>query len=55
MQGMPYKIPVVEKDFVFAAISEELGGNFCPVCASDLSGVFSSVYDDCSADGGGFL
>ena len=25
---MPYKIPVVEKDFVFAAISEELGGIF---------------------------
>ena len=27
-QGMPYKIPVVEKDFVFAAVSEELGGSF---------------------------
>lgn len=27
-QGMPGKIPVVEKDFVFAAISEELGGIF---------------------------
>ena len=27
-QGMPYKIPVVEKDFVFAAISEEMGGIF---------------------------
>lgn len=27
-QGMPYKIPVVEKDFVYAAISEELGGIF---------------------------
>lgn len=27
-QGMPYKIPVVEKDFAFAAISEELGGVF---------------------------
>lgn len=25
-QGMPHKIPVVEKDFIFAAISEELGG-----------------------------
>lgn len=25
-QGMPEKIPVVEKDFIFAAISEELGG-----------------------------
>lgn len=30
-QGMPYKIPVVDKDFVFAAISEELGGIFA-VC-----------------------
>ncbi|MCI8578977.1 MAG: FtsW/RodA/SpoVE family cell cycle protein [Lachnospiraceae bacterium] len=27
-QGMPYRIPVVEKDFAFAAISEELGGVF---------------------------
>lgn len=27
-QGMPYKIPVVEKDFIFAAIAEEMGGIF---------------------------
>lgn len=27
-QGMPYKIPVVEKDFAFAAICEELGAVF---------------------------
>ena len=27
-QGMPDKIPVVEEDFVFAAISEEMGGIF---------------------------
>jgi len=27
-QGMPDKIPVVERDFVFSAISEELGGIF---------------------------
>ncbi|MBO5303869.1 MAG: FtsW/RodA/SpoVE family cell cycle protein [Lachnospiraceae bacterium] len=27
-QGMPEKIPVVEQDFVFSAISEELGGIF---------------------------
>lgn len=27
-QGMPYRIPVVEKDFIFAAISEEMGGIF---------------------------
>lgn len=25
-QGMPYKIPIVEKDFIFSAISEEMGG-----------------------------
>lgn len=37
-QGMPNKIPIVEEDFVFAAISEELGGIFAVclimVCAS---------------------
>lgn len=27
-QGMPEKIPVVEQDFIFSAISEELGGIF---------------------------
>lgn len=27
-QGMPGKIPVVEKDFIFSAVSEELGGIF---------------------------
>ncbi len=27
-RGMPYMIPVVEKDFIFAAICEELGGCF---------------------------
>ena len=27
-EGMPEKIPVVSKDFVFAAISEEMGGIF---------------------------
>ncbi len=27
-QGMPQSIPVVEKDFIFAAISEEMGGIF---------------------------
>lgn len=37
-QGMPNKIPIVEEDFVFAAVSEELGGFFAVclimVCAS---------------------
>lgn len=37
-QGMPNKIPVADEDFVFAAISEELGGVFAIcvilVCAS---------------------
>ncbi len=27
-QGMPERVPVVEKDFIFAAISEEMGGIF---------------------------
>ncbi len=27
-EGMPWKIPVVEKDFIFAAISEEMGALF---------------------------
>ena len=27
-QGMPWRIPVVEKDFIFSAISEEMGGIF---------------------------
>lgn len=37
-QGMPSSIPVVEKDFIFSAISEEMGGLFAVclilVCAS---------------------
>lgn len=37
-QGMPNKIPVVEEDFIFAAVSEEMGGIFAVclimVCAS---------------------
>lgn len=37
-QGMPNKIPIVEEDFIFAAVSEELGGIFAVclimVCAS---------------------
>ena len=39
-QGMPKKIPVVEQDFIFSAISEELGGIFAlcliMVCVSCL-------------------
>ena len=30
-RGMPNKIPVVEEDFVFSAISEEFGGIFAVV------------------------
>ncbi len=37
-QGMPYKIPEVKQDFIFSAVSEELGGIFAIclvlVCAS---------------------
>lgn len=39
-QGMPYKIPVVEKDFIFAAISEELGGIFAMCVILICAGCF---------------
>lgn len=44
-QGMPDKIPVVSKDFVFAAISEEMGGIFAiciiMVCMSCFMMIFN--------------
>ncbi|MCR5053352.1 MAG: FtsW/RodA/SpoVE family cell cycle protein [Lachnospiraceae bacterium] len=44
-EGMPYKIPVVAQDFVFAAISEELGAAFAIclilVCLSCIFNVFN--------------
>lgn len=44
-QGMPDKIPVVSKDFVFAAISEEMGGVFAVclilVCVSCFIMIFN--------------
>lgn len=39
-RGMPYKIPVVENDFIFAAICEEFGGIFA-IC---IIGVFVMIY-----------
>ena len=44
-RGMPGKIPVVEKDFIFSAISEELGGIFCVMCVINLPWLLPSVYD----------
>ena len=44
-QGMPNRIPVVEQDFIFSAISEELGGVFAicllMVCISCLLMMFN--------------
>lgn len=44
-QGMPEKIPVVEKDIIFSAISEELGGFFAlcliMVCVSCFLMIFN--------------
>ena len=44
-QGMPNRIPVVEQDFIFSAISEELGGIFAicllMVCISCLLMMFN--------------
>ena len=44
-QGLPNKIPVVEKDFVFSAISEEMGGIFAiciiMVCISCFLMIFN--------------
>lgn len=53
-QGMPYKIPVVEKDFVFAAVSEELGAYFCHLYLLICRAVFA-VYDDCRKNAGSVL
>lgn len=46
-QGMPKKIPVVEKDFIFAAISEEPGRHLCALYSPDLSGLLHAVHADC--------
>ena len=48
-QGLPKKIPVVEKDFIFSAISEEMGGFFAIclilVCISCFLMMFNiSIY-----------
>ena len=52
-QGLPKKIPVVTKDFVFAAISEELGGVFalclimvCVSCFFMIMNVAMKLKDD---------
>lgn len=40
-QGMPWKIPVVEKDFVFSAISEELGAIYAICLLLICLGIFA--------------
>ena len=52
-QGMPQKIPVVEKDFIFSAIAEELGGIFAVLRDLDLSGLLFAVYVDRHPHAGG--
>ncbi len=39
-QGMPGKIPVVEKDFIFSAVSEEMGAILPSACSSSAWAVF---------------
>lgn len=52
---MPYKIPVVEKDFVFAAISEELGGIFALCVLFVCLGCFLQFVLLAAADAGAVL
>lgn len=54
-QGMPSKIPVVEKDFIFSAISEELGGIYALCLILICLGCFYAVYADCSQNAGDVL
>ena len=42
-QGMPWRIPVVEKDFIFSAISEEMGGSLPSVFCSSAWAALSSA------------
>ena len=52
-EGLPTKIPVVSKDFIFAAISEELGGVFalclifvCISCLLMFFNISMSIHDE---------
>ncbi len=54
-QGMPNRIPVVEKDFIFAAISEEMGAIFAICVLLICPGLFYPVYDDRNPDAGHVL
>ena len=51
-QGMPNRIPVVEKDFIFAAISEEMGAIFAICVLLICLGCFIQFYDDRNPDAG---
>ena len=50
-RGMPEKIPVVDKDFVFAAISEEI----CALCSVFVPWLLYAVHDDRDEDAGDVL
>ena len=52
-QGMPGKIPVVEKDF-FSGVGGD-GSHFCHLRTSYLPGLFHPVHDDCSQNAGRVL
>ena len=54
-QGMPNRIPVVEKDFHFCCYLRRNGSNLCYLRPSDLSGLFYPVYDDRNPDAGHVL
>ena len=54
-QGLPQKIPVVEKDFIFAAISEEMGGIFALCLLLICLGCFLQFMLIATPDAGGIL
>lgn len=54
-RGMPEKIPVVDKDFVFAAISEEMGGTLCALRPVFMPWLLYAVYADRDEDAGDVL
>ena len=52
LPGMPKKIPVVEKDFIFAAISGGAGGIYALCILLICLGCFHAVHADCDPDAG---
>ena len=54
-RGMPEKIPVVDKDFVFAAISEEMGALYALCVLIFMPWLLYAVYADRDEDAGDVL